>query len=125
MEVRLYSRSTAARVQAGQQIGVVGMTGAGISEPCWAFAQFRNADPRPDFRDQPYFHYNNPNLHFAVFGQRLPKSRKPSRVFDPFGEYRELHDERGVQNYPYVIANWATWNRQSPHPPTHHSLWLP
>lgn len=80
----------AARVQTGEPIGTVGMTGMGKSR--------RTYD---DWKaDRPYTGYAPDHLHFAVFSRRRDKARTAVR-YDPFNIYQT------AEHYPQEYREWS------------------
>ena len=106
-------RKIATFVRAGEIIAESGMTGMGWGERTWEKAKFDKAG-RPDFRGVNYYYYDEPHLHFSVFGRRAPRSRTP-QMFDPFGLYGDVS-----AGYPKSIEDWPKRQPGAKHQP----LWL-
>lgn len=104
-----YRQGAAKFLKAGSVIGVVGSAGCGWGRRAYDDAKFAK-DGRPDFRNGKYTYWCEPHLHFMVFGQRRPRSRKPSYLWDPFGIYGQID-----AGYPAELRQWHTLP---------HSLWL-
>lgn len=107
-------KSVAVRIKAGEVIGELGMTGCGWGRRCLSFAKI-GKDGRPDFRGVDYTYYTEPHLHFMVFGKRVPKARKPSALWDPFGLYAQYD-----AGYPQAVKDWGVEQTGAKHRP----LWL-
>jgi murein DD-endopeptidase MepM/ murein hydrolase activator NlpD len=95
-------------VKQGEVVAQVGMTGCGWGMRSFEFAEVA-ADGRPDFRSSHYWYWDQPHLHFMVFGARRGKARRPESVWDPFGLY-----SNDRQQYPMHCGQW---------PKVRHSLW--
>ncbi|TAK89223.1 hypothetical protein EPO04_03970 [Patescibacteria group bacterium] len=106
--------SVAVKLKAGEVIGELGMTGCGWGQRCMKFAKI-GKDGRPDFRGMDYTYYTEPHLHFMTFGKRVPRSRKPSAIWDPFGLYGQYDG-----GYPQAVKDWGNKLEGAKHNP----LWL-
>lgn len=88
-----------AKVRKGDFIGHTGVTGIGWGRRCY----------EDWLANKKYTHYDDPHLHFMVFGKRVPRSRNASAVWDPFGIYGK------ASQYPKDVKVWHTLKN---------SLWL-
>lgn len=100
----------AAYIKAGEVIAESGMTGMGWAKPTWDFAKLDKSG-RPDFRGVNYYYYDEPHLHFAVFGRRAPHSRN-AQLWDPFGLYGEI-----LMGYPGSVKDWPKRQPKAKHQP--------
>ncbi len=109
--VKTYRQSGVTKnLKAGTVIATVGMTGCGWGARCYDAAAF-DGDRRPDFTRAAYTYYTQPHLHFAVFGPRAPRTRKPV-MYDPFGIYGEHN-----QGYPQSSRQWSVRQPAAKHAP--------
>jgi hypothetical protein len=99
--VKEYKQGQAFKVRQGEVLATVGMTGCGWGKRCYETAEF-GAMGRPDFRQSEYTYWDQPHLHFMVFGKRAGKNRAASMAWDPFGIYGERSD-----GYPKYQDEWA------------------
>lgn len=89
-------------VKRGQVVAQVGMTGCGWGKRSYEFAEVA-AGGRPDFRGADYWYWDQPHLHFMVFGTRRGKKRVPAHTWDPFGLYGDISAP-----YPQRRELWPT-----------------
>ena len=88
-----------AKIKQGDLIGYTGVTGIGWGRRCY----------EDWLAGRDYTHYDDPHLHFMVFGKRLPRSRNTVAVWDPFGIYGK------AAQYPKGKSRWHIMEN---------SLWL-
>jgi hypothetical protein len=110
----MYRADAAAFIPAGTVIGAVGATGLGWGPRCFDSARF-DATHRPDFTGIDYPTWDEPHLHFVVFGTRDPVTRH-GELWDPFGLY--------LPAGPHYPEDPGTWHLASSHA-IHRPLWLP
>ncbi len=97
-----YGKGTkATKVKRGELIGYTGVTGIGWGKRCyedWSTGK-------------KYTYYDDPHLHFMVFGRRLSRSRNPVAIWDPFGIYGKAAQYPANKNEWHTLKN-SLWLKQ-------------
>lgn len=120
--VKWHQSGLAKWVNAGDLIGITGMTGCGWGRPSIEFAAIC-PDGRPDFRLADYPYWTDPHLHHMVLGARDETPLAESGYLGDVTVFYDPHARYSDNPADYPTAR-SQWHRTPPGAP-HHSLWLP